>query len=219
MPRYVTRKVIDASQAKGARESGLTPLIWNQVLSYGTDAMITVALASTVFFGASAHAQRGNVLLYLLVTMAPFAVVAPVIGPALDRVQHGRRWAMAGTAVGRAVLAVDHGRAPDRPARAVPVRARLAGVLEGLRGDPRGRGAAAGAAGHDPGRGQRPALDLRPRFRRLSAARFVGGVIKVTGSYSAGLWVTAIAFAACAFFAVRLPPQVDSAAPAPRAPG
>ncbi len=44
------------------------------MLSYGTDAMVTVALASTVFFGASAHAQRGHVLLYLLVTMAPFAV-------------------------------------------------------------------------------------------------------------------------------------------------
>ena len=71
-------------------------LIWNQVLSYGTDAMITVALAGTVFFGASPHAQRGNVLLYLLITMAPFALIAPVIGPALDRLQHGRRWTMAG---------------------------------------------------------------------------------------------------------------------------
>ena len=77
--------MISASKADGAEESGLTALIWNQVLSYGTDAMITVALAGTVFFGASAHAQRGNVLLYLLITMAPFAVVAPVIGPALDR--------------------------------------------------------------------------------------------------------------------------------------
>ncbi len=104
--KLVTRKVIAASKANGAHESGLTALIWNQVLSYGTDAMITVALASTVFFGASTHAQRGNVLLYLLVTMAPFAVVAPFIGPALDRVQHGRRWAMAGSAAGRAVLAV-----------------------------------------------------------------------------------------------------------------
>src|SRR6185437_12840481 len=104
--RTVTRKVIDASKSDGAHESGLTQLIWNQVLSYGTDAMIIVALASTVFFGASTHAQRGNVLLYLLVTMAPFAVVAPVIGPALDRLQHGRRWAMAGTAIGRAVLAL-----------------------------------------------------------------------------------------------------------------
>ena len=56
--RFVTRKVILASKADGAHESGLTALIWNQVLSYGTDAMITVALASTVFFGASTHAQR-----------------------------------------------------------------------------------------------------------------------------------------------------------------
>ena len=98
--------MISASKADGAHESGLTALIWNQVLSYGTDAMITVALAGTVFFGASTHAQRGNVLLYLLITMAPFAVIAPVIGPALDRVQHGRRWTMAGTAIGRAVLAL-----------------------------------------------------------------------------------------------------------------
>ena len=104
--RLITRKVIMASKADGAHESGLTALIWNQVLSYGTDAMITVALAGTVFFGASAHAQRGNVLLYLLVTMAPFALVAPFIGPALDRFQHGRRWTMAGTAIGRGILAL-----------------------------------------------------------------------------------------------------------------
>jgi len=37
--------------------------------------------------------------------MAPFAVIAPVIGPLLDRLQHGRRWTMAGTAVVRGVLA------------------------------------------------------------------------------------------------------------------
>ena len=71
--RTVTRKVIKASKSDGAHESGLTALIWNQVLSYGTDAMVTVALAGTVFFGASADAKRGNVLLYLLITMAPFA--------------------------------------------------------------------------------------------------------------------------------------------------
>ena len=122
-----------ASKADGAHESGLTALIWNQVLSYGTDAMITVALAGTVFFGASAHAQRGNVLLYLLVTMAPFALVAPFIGPALDRFQHGRRWTMAGTAIGRGDPRADHGRPPDRPGRALPVRARLAGAVQGLR--------------------------------------------------------------------------------------
>ena len=89
--RSVTRKVVGASKADGADESGLIALIWNQVLSYGTDAMITVALAGTVFFGASTHAQRGNVLLYLVITMAPFALIAWVISLALHRLQHGRR--------------------------------------------------------------------------------------------------------------------------------
>jgi MFS family permease len=37
--------------------------------------------------------------------MAPFAVLAPVIGPALDRVRRGRRYAIAATLALRAVLA------------------------------------------------------------------------------------------------------------------
>jgi hypothetical protein len=52
----------------------------------------------------------------------------------------------------------------------------------------------------------------------LVGGGIIGAIIKVTGSYSAGLWVTAIAFFVSAFFAIRLPPQVDSAAPAPRSP-
>jgi hypothetical protein len=47
---------------------------------------------------------------------------------------------------------------------------------------------------------------------------FVGVVIKSTGSYSIGLWLTAIAYGVCAFFAFRLPPQVDSASPPARRP-
>jgi MFS family permease len=218
VPRYVTRKVISASEADGARESGLTPLIWNQVLSYGADAMITVALASTVFFGASAHAQRGHVLLYLLVTMAPFAVVAPVIGPALDRVQHGRRWAMAGTAVGRAVLAAVMAMHPTDLLVLYPcalgslVLSKAYGVIR-----------AAAAPRLVP-----PGMTLVQANARLSifglgsavvGGSFVGLVIKSSGSYSAGLWVTGVGFAVCAYFAVKLPPQVDSATPAPRYPG
>ena len=60
------------------------------------DAMIAVSLAGTLFFSAATGEQRSNVALYLLVTMAPFALLAPVIGPALDRLQRGRRWALAG---------------------------------------------------------------------------------------------------------------------------
>jgi MFS family permease len=100
------RRVRTASRADGAGESGLTQLLWVNALHMAGDAMIAVSLAGTLFFAATTDAQRSNVALYLLVTMAPFAVLAPVIGPALDRMQRGRRWAMAGSHLGRAALAL-----------------------------------------------------------------------------------------------------------------
>ncbi|SFK86901.1 MFS transporter [Geodermatophilus ruber] len=100
------RRVRTASRADGAGESGLTQLLWVNALHMAGDAMIAVSLAGTLFFAATTDAQRGNVALYLLVTMAPFAVVAPVIGPLLDRLQRGRRWAMAASLIGRGVLAL-----------------------------------------------------------------------------------------------------------------
>lgn len=215
--RMVTRKVISASKADGAHESGLTALIWNQVLSYGTDAMITVALAGTVFFGASTHAQRGNVLLYLLITMAPFAVVAPIIGPALDRLQHGRRWTMAGTAIGRGVLALIMAGHPTELLVLYPcalgslVLSKAYAVVR-----------AAAAPRLVP-----PGMTLTEANARLSIfglastlvlGGLVGVIIKMTGSYSLGLWLTAIGYAVCAVFAFRLPPQVDSAVDARRHP-
>ena len=215
--RTVTQKVITASKSDGAEESGLTALIWNQVLSYGTDAMITVALAGTVFFGASASAQRGNVLLYLLVTMAPFAVVAPIIGPALDRLQHGRRWTMAGTAIGRAVLALVMAGHPTDLLVLYPcalgslVLSKAYGVLRAAASPrlvPKGMTLTEANA----------RLTIFGLGSTLVLGGFVGVIIKVTGSYSAGLVVTAIGFAACGFFAARLPKQVDSAAAAPRHP-
>src|SRR5689334_6694076 len=208
--RSLTRKVITASTAKGAGESGLSHLIWNQVLSYGADAMVTVALAGTVFFGASPHAQRGNVLLYLLVTMAPFALIAPVIGPALDRFQHGRRWAMGASAIGRGVLALIMAGHPTNLLVLYPcalgslvlskaysvVRAAAAPRLV-----PRGMTLVEANA----------RLSVFGLASALIGGGLVAGVIKVSGSYTAGLVVTAVGFGICAFFAFRLPKQVDSA--------
>jgi hypothetical protein len=215
--RAITRTVIRASKADGAEESGLTALIWNQVLSYGTDAMITVALAGTVFFGASANAQRGNVLLYLLITMAPFAVVAPVIGPALDRLQHGRRWTMAGTAIGRGILALIMAAHPTELLVLYPcalgslVFSKAYGVVRAAAAPrlvPRGMTLTSANA----------RLTIFGLGSTIVLGGLVGVIIKVTGSYTAGLVVTAIGFFACAFFAFRLPKQVDSAAAAPRHP-
>ena len=69
------------------------------------DTLITIGLAGTIFFTVPLGEARGRVALYLLVTMVPFALLAPVVGPLLDRFRHGRRYALAATMLGRALLA------------------------------------------------------------------------------------------------------------------
>lgn len=68
------------------------------------DVFITVSLAGSLFFDVGVGAARPKVILYLLMTMAPFAVVAPVLGPALDRTRGGRRLLFAFSMLGRAAL-------------------------------------------------------------------------------------------------------------------
>jgi hypothetical protein len=68
------------------------------------DVFVTVALADSLFFAVGSDAARPKVLLYLLLTMAPFAVVAPVLGPFLDRTRGGRRLLISLSCAGRAVL-------------------------------------------------------------------------------------------------------------------
>ncbi len=66
------------------------------------DAAMYGALAGTVL-GLDPSGQRSAVFLYLLVSVAPFAVVAPAIGPTVDRIPGGRRMVMQITAVVRAL--------------------------------------------------------------------------------------------------------------------
>ncbi|MFE9849496.1 MFS transporter [Streptomyces sp. NPDC005576] len=100
------RSIRKVTHAHGAGESGLGKLIELHAVNGAGDVMITVALASTVFFSVPTDEARGRVALYLAITMAPFTLLAPVIGPLLDRLPHGRRAAMAGAMLARAVLAV-----------------------------------------------------------------------------------------------------------------
>lgn len=95
-----------AATADGADKSGLTALTWPVVANFAVDAAMAVALANTLFFAAATGESKGRVALYLLITIAPFAVIAPLIGPALDRLQHGRRVALAASFALRTVLAV-----------------------------------------------------------------------------------------------------------------
>ncbi|WP_232789778.1 MFS transporter [Streptomyces jeddahensis] len=100
------RGIRRATHAHGAGESGLGKLIELHGVNGAGDVMITVALASTVFFSVPTDEARGRVALYLAITMAPFTLLAPVIGPLLDRLPHGRRAAMAGAMLARALLAL-----------------------------------------------------------------------------------------------------------------
>src|SRR5437868_1283507 len=97
----LTRRV---THAHGAGRSGLGSLIEASAVNSAGDALVAVALAGTLFFGLDINQARSQVALYLLVTMAPFALVAPLIGPALDRTRHARRYAIASSFVIRGLL-------------------------------------------------------------------------------------------------------------------
>ena len=84
----------------------MVQMTWIQAASLGADAILTVSLAGTLFFTVSAHAARPKVLLYLLITMAPFALVAPVVGPVVDKARKWRRLVIAATCLGRATMCV-----------------------------------------------------------------------------------------------------------------
>jgi MFS family permease len=94
-----------AARKGGAGASGLTALTDLSLVNSAGDTLLAVALASTLFFAEPEHAARGRVGLYLVTTVAPFAVIAPVLGPLMDRYAHGRRIALAVTLVARGMLA------------------------------------------------------------------------------------------------------------------
>ena len=88
----------------GADESGLGRYIEMHAVQVGADAALTVSLAGTVFAMPTDEA-RSAVALFLLLTMAPFVLLAPFVGPVLDRFRHGRRWAIGTTLAVRAFFA------------------------------------------------------------------------------------------------------------------
>ncbi len=95
-----------AATADGADKSGLTALTYPVMANFAADSAMAVALANTLFFAAASGESKSKVALYLLITIAPFALIAPLIGPALDRLQHGRRVALATSFVLRTAIAV-----------------------------------------------------------------------------------------------------------------
>jgi predicted MFS family arabinose efflux permease len=174
------------------------------------DTCVTVALAGTLFFNISPGAARPKVLLYLLLTVAPFVLVAPVIGPLLDRSRGGRRTLMSAGCFGRAALCVV-----------------MAGNVNTLLLFPLAFGVLVLAKGHQVAKSalvpamvsdEAALVTANSRLALISiAAAAIGGipaaiVLKVTGAD----WVlvcAAIAFTVAGFLVLRIPKGDRDATP------
>ena len=104
--RYVVGQARRAADAEGAADSGLNRLFHMHAFNTAGDAAVAIALAGSLFFQVptDGRSSRENVALFLALTMLPFAIVAPLLGPFLDRFAHGRRWAIGVTMAVRGFL-------------------------------------------------------------------------------------------------------------------
>lgn len=198
-----------AARKDGAADSGLAALIELCFVNACGDAFVAISLATSVFFSLPVGQARSRVALYLLVTMAPFALLAPVIGPLLDRIGHGRRVAMAVSMLARAALSW-----------------LLATKLTGLTAFPLALGILVSSRGFGVGRAAVVPRVLPARQTlvgvnsRLSLVGVVAGVLVAplgiaigkTVGYSWTLRLTALVFLVGMFMSFTLPAVVDSAA-------
>ncbi len=97
------------SRSKGARAFVISPFARfarAHGLSVAGDALVTISLADSFFFSLDPNDARYKVALYLILTVAPFGLIAPWLGPAIDRLKGGHRYMVIGSALVRAVLAL-----------------------------------------------------------------------------------------------------------------
>jgi MFS transporter len=88
------------------QETAFGRLALVQVAMLAGDTLVTISLAGSLFFSITPQAAEGKVLLYLLLTVAPFAVVSPLLGPAIDANRRARRFIVFASAAGRVVLCI-----------------------------------------------------------------------------------------------------------------
>ena len=207
---YVLRQARRASRAEGAGDSGLSRLIELHAFNAAGDAAVAISLAGTLFFQVPTAEARSQVALFLGLTMLPFAVVAPLIGPVLDRFSHGRRWAIGTTMALRAFLCwvlatevVDESLAMFPAALGVLVASKAYGVTR-----------AAAVPRVAP-----PALGLVKANSRISLAGIVGASVSAPIAVSVSLlgpdWSLRFAFLVFVggtILAIMLPAKVDDPA-------
>jgi hypothetical protein len=203
--------------ASGAARTGLATLTELTATGSIADAFVAVSLAGTIFFSTSVDQARGRVALFLLVTMAPFALLAPVIGPALDRIQQGRKYLLAGTLVARALLVWGMSAAINDPVTLLPAAFGVL-VLQKCYGVVR----ASIAPRLLPAEITLVAANARSALIALIASS-IAAPLAAGIAWSAGAaWVlraATIVYFLAVILALRLPGQVDAPAPVPGPPG
>jgi MFS family permease len=190
-----------------------------QVAMLAGDTLVTLSLAGSLFFSISPTEAKSKVFYYLLFTLAPFAIVSPLLGPLIDRSRGARRAMVMFSAIGRAVIC---------PIMALHVHslllfplAFLVLVLSKLYLVTRGAlvPEVAVMSGPDESGEQTQYATLNARLTLLgTVAGFVvavpGGAIWKLGGSSALLWVDAFVFAGAAVAGFRLPTFTRSRASA-----
>lgn len=84
------------------RRSEFARFVGAHIAGVAGDTLVAIALSGTLFFNVSVDQARSKIGLYLLLTMAPFSLLTPVIGPFLDRRPGARRLAVIVSTAGRA---------------------------------------------------------------------------------------------------------------------
>jgi hypothetical protein len=196
----------------GARDRArpLDRLAWVHATSTAGDALVAVALAGTLFFAVPVAAARPRVALYLLLTVAPFAVVAPLLGRLLDGRSGAGRLALFAAMALRAALAA---LAVSRTASLL-----LYPLAFGLLVCSRAHGISrtamvpelAGLAGGGPGGPAPDLVAVNGRMARVAALGGTAGALVGVGldrllGGGAVLWASAITFTAGGILALGLP--------------
>jgi MFS family permease len=208
LSRSAFRSARRAAAAEGADSSGLARLIELGALNAAADAAVAISLAGTLFFTVPTAEARGHVALFLGLTMLPFAIVAPLIGPFLDRFAHGRRWAIGATMAVRAFLAWSLATAVNDTS--AWLFAAALGILVASKAYNVTRAAAVPRMLPD-------GLTLVSANARMSMAGVVGVAVSAPIAAAASMigpeWslrYAALVFALATVLAIRLPARVDS---------
>jgi hypothetical protein len=174
-------------------------------LMMGGDAAMVVALADSLFFNIDLDAARSRVMLFLVISFAPFLVIAPLIGPLIDRIAGGRRLVIQLVAGARIALMILMASYIDALALFPLVFASL--VLQKTYVVSKSALVPSTVRTHEELVEANSKLGLISGITGAVAVIPAGILLKVSGA-PATLWYGAILFGAALFAATKLPSEV-----------